>query len=961
MRPLPLRLGILGIASFLGATSLLAGTAAVAVAAPASPVVINEVESSGGTPGDWIELANPSGSAVDVSGFVLRDSVDADGYAIPDGTTIAAHGYLTLDEADFGFGLGGGDSARLFEPDGTTLVDSYSWTSHATTTYGRCPDTTGTFQATVASTKNSANSCAAATTPTPTPTDTPTPTPTGTPSPAAGLAINEVESNGDDTDWVEVTNTSNAPIDISGYGFVDGDDSHAEYVLPAGSVVDPGAFFVIDQATTTDPEGFDFGLGAPDAVRLFDTAGALAVSYSWTTHSAVTYGRCPDGTGAITTTTASTKGAANDCSSPVRINEVESNGGTPGDWVELTTTSATAVDVSGYVLRDSDDSHAYAIPAGTTIAPGGFVVLDEKTDTTPNGFDFGLGSADSARLYASDGTTLVDSYDWTAHAGTTYGRNPDGTGDFETTSEPTKGAANLFAGTVVATPWPGGADETPLDDESTFAGDLSGLDYEPSGTAADGTLWGVQNGDGLLYKIVSDGAGGWAPAPSSGWADGKTLHYADGTGTVDAEGVTVADDSSAGGVYVSSERDNDVSSVSRPSILRYDVAGSASTLEAVDEWNLAPDFPGLGANSGAEGVTFVPDSFLTKGGFVDQSTGAAYAPATYSGHGDGLFFVGIEGTASVYAYALMPNGVFHRVATIGTAFPVVADVQFDADLGQLWVVCDDACSGQTALFSLNSAGAFAQETLYDAPADADRALANEGFAIAPAATCTDGARLTFYADDNDTDGFSFRQGSYPCEAAGTPGGGSGGGDGGGSGGGSGDGGGTGGGSGGGSGGSGGSGSGDGIGTGGGTAPIAAPAPLPIGQLTDASRGSVTVSGTATPGSVVTVSVGAAHAGEKVWVFLYSSPRSLGSATVTADGTVAVTIPADVTPGEHRIAIYAADGTLLGWTPVTVTSAAVTAADLAYTGSDPAGAALLGGLLVLLGAGALVARRRPRRG
>ncbi|WP_201297500.1 lamin tail domain-containing protein, partial [Bacillus altitudinis] len=126
-------------------------------------------------------------------------------------------------------------------------------------------------------------------------------------------------------------------------------------------------------------------------------------------------------------TTASTKGAANDCSSPVRINEVESQDGTPGDWVELTNTGSTTVDLGGYVLRDSDDDHAYTIPAGTTVAAGGFTVLDEAA------FGFGLGKADSARLFDARGA-VVDSTSWTAHATTTYGRNPDGTGDFAETA-----------------------------------------------------------------------------------------------------------------------------------------------------------------------------------------------------------------------------------------------------------------------------------------------------------------------------------------------------------------------------------------------------------------------------------------------------------------------------------------------------------------------------------------------
>jgi hypothetical protein len=94
----------------------------------------------------------------------------------------------------------------------------------------------------------------------------------------------------------------------------------------------------------------------------------------------------------------------------------------------------------------------FTIAFGTTMAAGAFLALD--VDPV-----FGLGSADSARLYLPDGTTLVDTNSWTTHAATTYGRCPDGTGAFVTTHASTKGAANDCAGQpgqVSASPWPGG-------------------------------------------------------------------------------------------------------------------------------------------------------------------------------------------------------------------------------------------------------------------------------------------------------------------------------------------------------------------------------------------------------------------------------------------------------------------------------------------------------------------------
>ncbi|WP_282819740.1 lamin tail domain-containing protein, partial [Curtobacterium flaccumfaciens] len=752
---------------------------------------------------------------------------------------------------------------------------------------------------------------------------------------ANGLVVNEVESNADDTDWVELKNTSGTAIDLTGYAFLDSDNSHDAYVLPSGSTIAAGGYFVVDQLSATAP-GFDFGLGGADTARLYDPTGDLVLRYAWTTHAGVTYGRCADGVGPLVDTTASTKGAANDCSSPVRINEVESQDGTPGDWVELTNTGSTTVDLGGYVLRDSEDDHTYTIPAGTTVAAGGFTVLDETA------FGFGLGKADSARLFDARGA-VVDSTSWTAHAATTYGRNPDGAGDFAETAAPTKGAANRFAGVVTAEAWPGGPDETVLDDEDTFTGDLSGLDWTTSGSSRDGQLWAVQNGDGLLYHLTSDGTGGWAPSNAAG----TDLRYADGTGTPDAEGVTVTSDD-PGAVYVSTERNNDVSSTSRPSVLRYATTdGSEGTLRATDEWNLAADFPGLGANAGLEGVTWIPDTWLTAHGFADERTGAAYAPSSYAGHGEGLFFVGVEGTASVYAYALMDDGSSVRVATIATSLAVVADVQFDPTLDALWVVCDEVCSGRTALYEVTD-GAFAASTLYEAPSAADRTLANEGFAIS--GVCTDGERATFYADDNDTDGFSLRTGTYPCEGGDTD-----------------------------------------PGTGptptptptpgdGGTTPTPTPTPggtptagqtpgpsatpvapvAPVAPseslLTEANRGGVSAPATARAGETITVTVGTASAGDTVHVWLFSQPTLIGTAVVAADGTVRVTIPADTVAGVHRLAVTAADGSLIGWTPITIT----TDGQLAFTGAAGLGAgALVAFLLLAAGAGVLIVRRRRR--
>ncbi len=563
------------------------------------------------------------------------------------------------------------------------------------------------------------------------------------------IRFNEVESNGDPVgDWAELVNTGTAPVDLSGLKFKDGDDTHAFYSIPDGTTLTAGGFFVLTEAQ------FGFGLGGADSVRLVESDGTTPVdSYAWTAHATTSYGRCPDGTGSWKTTTATTQGAANDCSSPVRINEVESSGGTPGDWIELYNPSAGPLDLSGFVLRDNGDGAGFVLPAGTTLAAGAFAAYD--VDVTGG---FGLGGGDSARLFAPDGVTLVDSYTWTAHAATTYGRCPDGTGAFTATSAPTKAAANACPGDLTTSPWPGGAEVSTVDVEAALGGDVSGLAYEGSGSTTPGVLWAVNNGGGALQRLVRSGST-WGSDPTGGWGAGKALHYLDGTGIPDAEGVTLVGGRSAGGIYVATERNNAANSVSRPAILRFDPSSGAS-LTATDEWNLTADLPAVAANAGLEGITWVPDTDLTASGFRDDNTGLAYTPTTYVGHGDGLFLVGLEGNGKVYAYALSPGGAFTRVASFASGFPSVMDLQWDTERAGLWAVCDDTCNGRTTILRVED-GAFAVDEAFERPTAMPN-LNNEGFATAARSECVNGIKPVFWSDDSATAGHALRAGTIAC-------------------------------------------------------------------------------------------------------------------------------------------------------------------------------------------------------
>jgi hypothetical protein len=282
-------------------------------------------------------------------------------------------------------------------------------------------------------------------------------------------------------------------------------------------------------------------------------------------------------------------------------------------------------------------------------------------------------------------------------------------------------------------------------------------------------IWGVVNSPGVLERLVFDGTN-WVPDPANGWGAGKTLRYPGGVGDPDSEGVMFVGDSAGGGIYVGTERNNAASSTSRNAILRFDPSAPGTELTATHEWNLTADLPANGANLGIEGLTWIDDSVLVAKGFVDASKGHAYNPAEYPNHGSGLFFVGIEATGSIYAYALNhSDSTFTRIATFSSGFTQVMELQYDRDLGELWAVCDNGCNGRAHVLRIDpGTGTFGVAARFERPANMPNTN-NEGFAIAPATYCVDGFKPAFWADDADLNGFSLRTGTVSCTATEAPG------------------------------------------------------------------------------------------------------------------------------------------------------------------------------------------------
>ncbi len=119
----------------------------------------------------------------------------------------------------------------------------------------------------------------------------------------------------------------------------------------------------------------------------------------------------------------------------------------------------------------------------------------------------------------------------------------------------------------------------------------------------------------------------------------------DDAGEPDSERVTFTG-GSAGGIYISAERNNASNAVSRNSVLRYDPSQSGASLRATNEWNLTADLPVTGANLGAEAIAWILDRILVAKRFFDEKTGRTYVPTDYPDHGAGLFLPDWKRTVS---------------------------------------------------------------------------------------------------------------------------------------------------------------------------------------------------------------------------------------------------------------------------------------------------------------------------
>lgn len=272
----------------------------------------------------------------------------------------------------------------------------------------------------------------------------------------SAVKMNEIWSrgSGENLDWIEIYNCSNAEVDITGYKIYDSggqSGTKPKMEIPANTKLPAKAYYVIitDIPTTTNPAGFGLSSGG-EKVWLEDNAGTVIDTITFTSMTETqTYRRIPDG-GAWKVADGLTKGYAN---SIIVMNEIWARGsGENLDYIELYNSSSAAVNIGGYKIYDSGGNSGskpkMEIPANTTLAAKGFYVVITDIATTTNPAGFGLSSSGETVWLEDNSGNLIDSVSYLAHdVAQTFSRIPDG-GAWKVVAGLTKGTTNSTANNV---------------------------------------------------------------------------------------------------------------------------------------------------------------------------------------------------------------------------------------------------------------------------------------------------------------------------------------------------------------------------------------------------------------------------------------------------------------------------------------------------------------------------------
>ena len=445
--------------------------------APADAVALSEImisnkgsvpDNLGGYP-DYIELHNGSTEKADISGYGLSDSLlEGAKYVFPAGTVLEPDAYVVVwcgGEAEDGmhapFKLSAGEEAVLFDASGRPLdtavlnsVDSGMVLRREGDTWIQakpCPGYPKTeegmaeYEASLKETED------------------------------MGLYINEFmasnatticDSFGSYSDWIELYNSTDTDMDISGFGISDNLSQPMKYRFPDGTTIAAKGYLVI---FCSGNEGLHNGeLHAPFGLRSYgedvviaNRAGRIIDSYSFKNQETdVSMARMPDGTGELQSNSQPSPGYPNtgagysafDAANRLPLGGVYisefggSTGSVASDWVEIYNSTGSAVSLAGYGLSNNPKNPAKWVFPDISIEPGEYLLLyatgsADKAQKKNLKLNFCISSTGETLFFFDPNGKLIDKLSaGRMRSGQSYGR--DGSDNRFYYAEPTPGAQN---------------------------------------------------------------------------------------------------------------------------------------------------------------------------------------------------------------------------------------------------------------------------------------------------------------------------------------------------------------------------------------------------------------------------------------------------------------------------------------------------------------------------------------
>lgn len=285
-----------------------------------------------------------------------------------------------------------------------------------------------------------------------------------------------------------------------------------------------------------------------------------------------------------------------------------------------------------------------------------------------------------------------------------------------------------FAGSTgrAAEPWPAEAHTAAVrltDVEAGLDGNnWSGAFWNP----ATRRLWLVCNNPGSFCALAENGAGGFQMVTNSAGAKAK---WAPGG---DLEAVCQAD------------RDDTVFVMDENGYVREYAVSDCGATNQLHAWDLRAVCTNT-ANSGGEGLAFVPDEYLRRQGFCDSN---GVPRQSVRGMG-GLAFVGYQQDGFVYVFDLDRAGdAWDFVGRYQTGRAETADLEFDRATGRLFA-WHNTGSNYLEIVELRSVVSGSNRRLRQLAEYVGPRTGNlEGFALVPSAADRDSGGCVLTDDDN---------------------------------------------------------------------------------------------------------------------------------------------------------------------------------------------------------------------